>query len=173
LELFKLLYFDDSDFNKHPDLIESKVIGLGFTEQKSNYVKSKFVLSRECRHCKDEVLEKDFAICASYWNNGTFGSSIYVCHKGCVKEQKENEAYECQKIDRDCNDCKFFKRGEVVEPLTQKHKDIIVSVDLKNPPIYTIGKEIKFHGKCEKHNIGTYAFSQFASGYECFVHRKD
>lgn len=173
IELFKMLYYNSDDFSfSNDNSINDFIISLGYTEQKAEYIKSKFCLKRGCRHCGKDVDEVDFSIVGSYWNNGMFGSKIFVCHSYCLKDQINSESYDCQNIDRDCNDCKFFKRGKRAEAITQKHKDIIVSVDLKTPLIYKIGTVVNFHGKCEKHSIGTFAYPQFASGYSCFEHRK-
>jgi hypothetical protein len=55
---------------------------------------------------------------------------------------------ECQEIDANCNDCKFFERVELV------------------------GKGI-FKGKCNKKNIEVLAYPCFYSGHYCFEHRSN
>jgi hypothetical protein len=88
-----------------------------------------------------------------YWNNAivvTEEGNVIAhrpVHKECKAEQRAYEAYECQKIDADCNDCGYFKREK-----TGKTHAI---------------------GQCLKFNKPTKAYAQFASGHECFVHRKD
>lgn len=87
-----------------------------------------------------------------YWNNAIIdiedGNIILHrrVHKDCKSEQRAYEAFECQTIDADCNDCGYFKRE----------------------------RNYKVHatGKCLKFNKLTKAYPQFASGHECFVHRK-
>ena len=94
--------------------------------------------SKTCRGCSWPILkENDFAIWVTYWR-----SILFPSHKGCLDLIKE-EAYECQKIDADCNDCGHFKR------------------------------EKGLHGLCLKKNVPMVARPVFASGYECFVHRLD
>jgi hypothetical protein len=60
-----------------------------------------------CRYCFKEVDRSDAIITNSYWGKGR---RIFICHKVCKKEGEKDEAYECQKIDANCNDCKFFDR---------------------------------------------------------------
>lgn len=61
------------------------------------------------------------------------------------------DVYEAQKIDADCNDCAFFKRGTM-----QK-----------------IGGLTKFVGICQRFNKPTTAWPMQYSGHECFLHRKE
>ena len=68
--------------------------------------------------------------------------------KNCKEEGKKLEAYECQKIDADCNDCKHFLRQ-----------------DNKSNGIW--------HGFCNKKQVNTVAYVNFCSSNECFEHRKD
>lgn len=173
IELFKLIYYHKGDVFANKSVIDDVVIEHGFTEQKADYIKKKFIFKKGCRNCNKEILPDDFCTAASYWNNGFFGSTVYACHKWCVEEQKLYEAYECQNIDRNCNDCAFFNRGEKKEMVTYKHHEVIKSVDVKNTPLYAIGNIAKFHGFCDKHKIGVFAHPQFATGYECFIHRRD
>lgn len=79
-----------------------------------------------------------------YWAWGE-----YPCHKSCKEEGYKQEAYLCQCIDADCNDCKFFQRGEYVKPPYKC-----------------------FRGYCSKLNKPTVAFAVTATNHECFVHRK-
>lgn len=169
--LFKTLYFmqeKDGEFISDKQKLKETVFGLGYTEQKYESILLYFKFYNRCRHCKQPIAKDDFDVVGGYWSN-----TVFACHSYCKKEQMEYEAYECQLIDADCNDCAFFKRGEIIEPITQKHKDIILGVFLNSPTVHKIGNPIKFHGFCEKHNIGTYAYPKTARGYTCFKHRKD
>lgn len=58
---------------------------------------------------------------------------------------------EMQKIDSDCNDCKHFKRGEMI----------------KVPGL------TYFKGHCLLHDKPTKAYPVQYSGHECFQHRKE
>ena len=63
----------------------------------------------------------------------------------------KEEITECQRIDADCNDCGYFKRGKVI----------------------TKGSASVIEGTCLKTNEPTKAYPNFCSGHDCFVHRKD
>lgn len=69
-------------------------------------------------------------------------------HKACKAEYVSITAYECQKIDADCNDCKHFLRG-----------------------VY-LGNDI-FDGMCKKFDKSVKAYPNFCSNHPCFEHRKD
>jgi hypothetical protein len=66
-----------------------------------------------------------------------------ICCKGCKQKGEVEESYECQKIDSDCNDCLYFVR-------------------LKGAV-----------GTCRKFNKEVVASPNFASGFDCFKHRKE
>jgi hypothetical protein len=89
-----------------------------------------------CRYCHKLAIDNP-VITKGYWS-----SSWALCHPECKKEGEREEAYECQKIDSDCNDCKFFKRIKGIE------------------------------GTCEKFNKKTTANPNFCSSHNCFEHRK-
>lgn len=98
-----------------------------------------------CRYCRKPGTDD---VCFSYWK-----AFRYPCHKLCKKEGARKEAYDCQLIDADCNDCKNFKRGE--------------SKQIQ-------GTSVKwFEGDCSKFNRPTKAFANHASSHACFEHRKE
>ena len=102
----------------------------------------------ECRRCKKRINKTDIVKSKSYW----YKVKDIFSHKECeTKEVYQEEAYECQKIDADCNDCGYFKRGNIVQ-----HG--IASI---------------WNGVCNKFNKDVKAYPNFCSGHECFVHRKD
>lgn len=121
-------------------------------KNKAEYLAS---LPKVCVWCGGE--SDDFV--PVYWNNAiveTEEGNVIAhrpVHKQCKAEQRAYEAYECQKIDADCNDCLYFERSKTAK----------VSG-------YTVTHAI---GQCLKFNKPTKAYPQFASGHECFVHRKD
>ncbi len=96
-----------------------------------------------CRYCRQAGCDD---VTPSYWLGGA-----YPCHRACKVEGYANEAYECQKIDADCNDCKHFKR--------EKH-------------LSKGGKGI-WQGQCLKFDCLTLAYPNFCSNKQCFEHRKD
>lgn len=82
------------------------------------------------------------------------------------REYQKQEAYECQLIDSDCNDCKHFKRGsrnlyrgDKVKTQDGEYNRILVAHDV-------------FCGRCQKFDKPTIAFVNMATGHECFEHRR-
>lgn len=60
-----------------------------------------------CRYCNKPIKEQDLEFTSPYyWPAG----DECPCHKDCKVEGKKREAYDCQCVDADCNDCLFFKR---------------------------------------------------------------
>ncbi len=86
-----------------------------------------------------------------YWF--TKQQQIQLGHTDCsgCPEMSPQDIIEMQKIDADCNDCKYFKRGEF-------HKGI--GLDW-------------FDGYCLKFNRPTKAYPTQFSGWECFEHRRE
>jgi len=100
-------------------------------------------ISTECRACKQIILEKDFETGYTYWQ----GYPVPY-HKICKKLGMDNEAYECQVIDADCNDCAYFG----------SRKNLCKGID---------------EGHCLKFNKTVRAYPNFCTAHDCFVHRKD
>jgi hypothetical protein len=116
----------------------------GFGEQAFNEIRGKCV-PREtpaCRYCGRGVPEPDCVITYSYW-----WAMMDIAHQECAAAGRQEEAYECQCIDADCNDCRHFRR------------DIRLRDD-------------GFSGRCLKFDEPTLAFVNFASGHACFEHRR-
>lgn len=90
-----------------------------------------------CRYCEKPISKDEAVITKGYWL-----SSWYICHKDCRQEGEKEEAFDCQNIDSDCNDCLHFSR-------------------IKG-----------FQGLCLLKNKNVVANANFCSGYDCFVHRK-
>lgn len=98
-----------------------------------------------CRYCGEQVyLDEDYSTTSGYWS-----SQVFPCHGACKANGIKEEAYVCQLIDADCNDCKFFVRGEYIKP----------------PYKY-------FNGVCSKYNRQTKAFPVTYTGHQCFEHRR-
>jgi len=108
-----------------------------------------------CCSCKKEIKEDDFAIGYGYWEPRPF-----QCHKWCKDKHEKKITIECQIIDADCNDCKYFKRES-----NKPEKD---EGDKRFPFPSLEG----FPGNCLKHSVKVYAHSNYAQGYKCFKHRK-
>ena len=94
-----------------------------------------------CRFCKKGDTDDVYF---SYWR-----AIKFPCHTACKAKGVAEEAYECQLIDADCNDCKNFRRGRQTK---------------------TKGC---WYGWCDKKDIDVVALVNFASSYDCFEHRKD
>ena len=115
-----------------------------------------------CRYCRKSVSEDQVTITQSYW------SSIWqVSHKSCDQQGRKDEAYECQILDADCNDCKHFKRG----PRYLYHGDKTKTEEGYEYTKILVAYDI-FHGECLRFNKITTAFVNMASGHECFEHRR-
>jgi hypothetical protein len=103
-----------------------------------------------CRYCKKEIEEKELTQTTAYWysKQNTEGDGKYPCHIQCKKSGEEEEAYACQNIDANCNDCAYFKRGARID----KHTHV---------------------GLCAKFNKEVFAQPKVAELNRCFIHRKD
>lgn len=119
-----------------------------------------------CRFCSDEILsDNDANFYYTYWR----AIKLPICKKHTKSEYKEyqkNEAYECQIIDADCNDCKHFKRGsrrlvrgDNVKTEDGEYTRILVDKDV-------------FYGHCAKFDTPTMAAVNHATGRPCFEHRR-
>ena len=93
-----------------------------------------------CRYCDQPVA--DGVPVFSYWNAFRF-----MAHPACAKDGYRQEAYECQVIDADCNDCRHFQRGSM------------------------LSKGI-WSGLCSKDGSSVLAYPNFCSGHPCFEHRR-
>ena len=104
-----------------------------------------------CRYCRLPVSEP--VATATYWK-----AVPKVANKACLKEGYRQEAFLCQCIDADCNDCAFFSRGHMVE------KGIWVG-SCSNP-----ARDPAPHAQLNGNQV--HAFPNFSSRHPCFVHRR-
>ncbi len=101
------------------------------------------LLGGNCRYCGEPVTDvANAAITHSYWQGIPF-----ICHSACKDKGVKLEAYDCQVIDADCNDCKCFVRSHMV------------------------GKDV-WAGHCQKFDRETRAYPKKWTGRECFEHRR-
>lgn len=127
-----------SRYTKDSQLCTQRVLG------KAGYLQRVIDKQEPCRYC--DVADKVDTLTTAYWVGG--GAFWFACHKSCKVVGEKEEAYQCQLIDEDCNDCKHFVRGERISK-----------------------KDCK--GTCEKlNNKEVVAHVQFCSSHECFEHRK-
>jgi len=108
-----------------------------------------------CRHCQKPIKEEDFAVHSGYW----FPHTWYPCHKGCLSELAGTEAYDCQVIDADCNDCKHFERGKQVNASGTLSRTLFPAIGTKP-------------GYCSKRSCNVEATPNHCSNFPCFEHRK-
>ena len=127
--------FQDMCYGREPKVWDNQWICFdgGITSKHQNNI---------CRYCKQEIKEEDFCITYGYWY-----PLWYPSHKDCKQEGENNEAFECQKIDSACNDCKYFNRD------TEKSGKIV------------------FYGICSKKNKEVRTSRCFCENRDCFVHR--
>ena len=100
-----------------------------------------------CRFCHKEIEVDVDSVATYYWPN-----SKNPCHKECKEVGVKQEAYSCQTLDADCNDCGHFERGKMANK-GLNHKI--------------------WHGLCNKLDKDVKAYPNTWSGHECFTHRKD
>lgn len=112
-----------------------------------------------CRYCQQPVSEADSTITFSYW-----WSLEFVCHKACKGAGEKQEAFDCQQIDADCNDCKHFKRGQLEKRLLSCIENGVAGTRWVNMGY--------FDGHCLKFDRPTIAQPNKWSGLECFEHRR-
>lgn len=94
-----------------------------------------------CRYCGKIVEPEEKVTTLSYWM-----SIPFTCHKRCKDQGEKEEAYECQLIDADCNNCKYFLRA--------------------------LASKWTCFGWCAKFTAMTIASPKFATNHKCFTHRK-
>lgn len=116
---------------------------------------------KACRYCGNPVEVPVTTL--AYWNQ-----TPCVCHAECKASGEKEEAYECQVIDADCNDCRHYKRGvlapKVVSNLRKPNGKI---VEVSFQPNEIVG------GRCLKFDRPTTAYPHQFTGRECFHHRKN
>lgn len=115
-----------------------------------------------CRYCDKPLAEADAVKTLAYWNQ-----TPDVCHKDCKAAGEKQEAFDCQVIDADCNDCRHYKRGKLAPKVISDMKTPDGrSVQVTHQPNVIIG------GHCLKFDRPTLANPNKWSGWECFEHRR-
>ncbi len=86
-----------------------------------------------------------------YWlTSRERAQSNHDCEKLRCRELDAEDILAMQTIDADCNDCGYFKRGEMI----------------KGPGLTS------FRGHCLKFDKPTRAYPMQYTGHECFEHRR-
>ena len=118
-------------------------------------MREKWCPSLTCRGCGLPLTDTDFDVWVSYWK-----SVWFPAHKACRAAGMAEEAYDCQCVDADCNDCNSFCRGKSAGELVMI--GVAGSPDVTRPA----------NGHCEKFDRPAVAWANFCSGWACFEHRK-
>lgn len=112
--------------------------------------------STTCRYCKKDVVESDFDIYVGYWEPHLW----FICHKDCLSKQKKLESYECQLIDKNCNDCRYMIRDKEKQDYWNDWTRL------------NLGKKSDInYGKCQKYNKDISFIPVNSMDNECFEHR--
>ena len=124
-----------------------------------------FATSMLCRYCNQSIQPGEAVVTYAYWDTRPVEDrQKFWCHAGCKDAGVRAEAFECQLIDADCNDCRHFQRGEVVKRWLSCMENKKPSMALVNMGWIT--------GHCQKFNRPTVAQPNKWSGLECFEHRR-
>lgn len=125
---------------------------------------------KTCMFCKGK-LDGNKVPVFSYWQ-----PFKHYSHPECLKQGEQEEAYKCQKIDADCNDCGYFQRLKKIDKGIFKGKCL-------NPDGQQLGSRWALGGtfgiprltdkKIDLKDDEVAAFPNFATGRPCFVHRQD
>lgn len=130
----------------------------------------------DCRYCKEPILEgQPTTSVTPYWH-GPFRD---ISHKDCFQKGYAEEAFDCQVIDADCNDCKFFTAYPKEDPkyIGPRVKLPVIS-DFENPAEYDLAildfriRSRVRSGRCGKFDKDVVAKPNQCTGMSCFVHRK-
>jgi hypothetical protein len=116
----------------------------------------------KCRYCTLEIDPSELTTTVSYWS-----AIQFPCHKKCKVEGMKQEAFDCQTIDADCNDCKHYLRGK----LANKVVDVLKTKDGRKEEV-TFQPNIFVGGTCQKFNVPTNASPNKWTGFACFEHRR-
>lgn len=94
-----------------PDLLaeSAKYVGIN---------KDQLAGDTHCRYCKTPMSEEDAVVTYGYWSPTHLMS---LCHSWCKQNGEAEEAYECQKIDKACNDCANYRRSDSTCMLDGRH----------------------------------------------------
>ena len=113
--------------------------------ESSNEEHSGWIISNRCRFCFNILTDETFDSGFTYWKAMLFG-----CHRECKEFGMREEIIDCQVIDADCNDCKYFQRGKMLQK----------------------GIASIWEGVCGKFNKPMKAYPNYCSGHKCFEHRR-
>jgi len=113
------------------------------------------IISKVCRYCKKELSEENFEFSTTYWSP----MLAPCCNNNACKESGEKqEAYECQNIDKNCNECKYFERIEFSSNIIAQTANIFGNIGC-------------YIGECKQKKIKVGANRNIFQGMDCFVHR--
>lgn len=115
------------------------------------------IIKDTCCYCDKNL--KEIFIVTSYW------TPMWkpCCSEKCANEGYKKEEYECQCIDANCNECKFFKREGYSENLRPQIHGIIQHIGCYIGTC--LNKKSKYFNKKVGANRNLY------QGMKCFVNR--
>jgi len=115
-----------------------------------------------CRYCAKPIAVNEVVETVAYWN-----ATPDVCHRACKDAGVKQEAYNCQVIDADCNDCRHYQRGKLApRVISHLKKPDGTTAEVSHQPNIFLG------GQCLKFNKAVVAQPNKWSGLECFEHRR-
>lgn len=114
-----------------------------------------------CRYCNQPITDEPPTLAFAYWQvYGKRHQPSYPCHATCKQDGARQEAYACQCLDADCNDCLHFQRGP--------HQDERAFPS----PTGKVLLKADHPGHCAKFGKPVAAHPNFASLLPCFEHRR-
>lgn len=116
-----------------------------------------------CRYCDTPIAtDSEAAVTHSYWQGLPFS-----CHAACKEEGVKREAFDCQTVDSDCNDCIHYQRGKLASRIVSRIRRIDGTItEVSHQPNFFVD------GHCLKFNRTVIAQPKKWSGLECFEHRR-
>jgi len=85
------------------------IVGVNASSISINLRGTPMLISNKCQATGILLNESNFDIGIRYW----LPNSWYPVHKDFKHDYMKNEAYNCQKLDTNCNDCKHLNRAEM------------------------------------------------------------
>lgn len=115
-----------------------------------------------CRYCDQPLAASEAVKTYGYWSGG-----LYWVHAACKVPGEQQEAYDCQLIDADCNDCRYFVRDRMESKWIWQGR---CTNPNRNPRWDRLFQRVP-RLLIDQHDK-VYAYPKFFSGHPCFLHRR-
>ena len=126
-----------------------------------------------CRYCGKPVESAELAWTCAYWKvPGIANQPKYACHAICKREGERREAYECQTIDRSCNDCAHFRREQCIQRPERPSDEALHSHAVQVEYLRKLLPSGGWEGRCVRFDRPVTAHANFAMLMPCFEHRR-